>query len=44
MNLCRKINATKRGKMLEVKKTQHLGCGKLTFSTTFCTASVEIFG
>jgi hypothetical protein len=38
-----KIDVTKRCKMLEVKKNQHLGCGKPTFPQVFAQASVENF-
>ncbi len=39
----RKVNAAKSCKMLEVKKNQHLGCGKPTFPQVFAQASVENF-
>jgi hypothetical protein len=41
INLFQKFNATTRCKMLEVKKNQHLSCGKTRFPQDFHNLAVE---
>jgi hypothetical protein len=42
-NAIREFDVAKRCKMLEVKKNQHLGCGKVGFPQLFPQQSVDNF-
>jgi hypothetical protein len=43
LNLFYKFDVAKRCKMLEVKKNQHLGCGKVSFPQPFPQLPVDNF-